>query len=89
MSPERREEVIAVCNSERFRDSTPHEIVPMLLDEDRYIASVRTMYRVLKEESEKHSKDLFENLSRGRNIRFESLHADNGSPMKGTTLIAF
>jgi putative transposase len=157
LSPERRAEVLSVCNSEKYRDSTPHEIVPMLLDEGRYVASVRTMYRVLKEEkmlhlrngskrrkkrskpperrasqpntvwcwditwmpshvkgifyyayviidifdrfivgwtvheeeSEEHSKDLFENLSRGRNIAFEYLHADNGSPMRGTTLVTF
>ena len=135
--------MIAVCNSERFKESTPHEIVPLLLDDGRYIASVRTMYRILKEEklihlrngnrkrkkrskpperkaiepnkvwcwditwmsslvkgifyyayviidifdrfivdwevheeeSDEHSKDLFESLSRGRNIKFEYLHA--------------
>lgn len=157
LSSEKRKKVIEVCNSDRYRDCTPHEIVPMLLDEGLYIASVRTMYRILKEEkllhlrngskarrkrskpperratgpnkvwcwditwlpslvkgmffyayiiidifdrfivgwavheeeSEEHSLDLFRTISRGRNILFESLHADNGHPMRGTTLVSF
>jgi len=157
LSPEKRTEVMEVCNSKKYCDNSPHEIVPMLLDEGRYIASVRTMYRILKEEnqlrlrsgskmrkkrskpperkasepnkvwcwditwmpslvkgifyyayviidifdrfivgwtvheeeSEEHSRDLFETLSRGRNILFEFLHSDNGAPMKGSTLLSF
>lgn len=41
--------VIAELNSERFADQTPYEIYPQLLDEQRYLCSLRTMYRVLAE----------------------------------------
>ena len=40
-------------------------------------------------ESDVHSRDLFESLSRSEDIIFEYLHSDNGSPMKGSTLMAF
>lgn len=35
----------------------------------------------------KHSRELFERITEGRNIRFEYLHSDNGNPMKGVTLM--
>lgn len=157
LSPEMKQEITAICNASRFRDMSPHQIVPLLLDEGQYIASERTFYRVLKErdmlhhrsntrvkkkrskpperradkpnkvwcwditwlpqvvkglffyayviidifdrsivgwsvheeESEIHSRDLFERLTVGKNILFEYLHADNGSPMKGVSLMAF
>jgi len=41
------------------------------------------------EEREAHSYELFRRLSMGRAIRFEYLHADNGLPMKGGSLMAF
>jgi putative transposase len=41
------ERLIAVLNSERFVDMAPAAIYATLLDEGRYLASVRTMYRVL------------------------------------------
>lgn len=50
ITPKEREEIIAVCCSERFRDMTPNEIVPILAEEGRYIASESTLYRILKEE---------------------------------------
>jgi putative transposase len=42
-----QEGLIAVLNSERFVDMAPAAIYATLLDEGRYLASVRTMYRVL------------------------------------------
>jgi putative transposase len=33
--------------SERFMDQSPHQIYAALLDEDQYLCSVRTMYRIL------------------------------------------
>jgi putative transposase len=41
--------VLAELNSERFADQTPYEIYPQLLDEGRYLCSLRGMYRILAE----------------------------------------
>jgi len=46
-------------------------------------------WAVHEKESEIHSRDLFETLSRGRNIVFKCLHSDNGAPMRGSSLLAF
>ena len=43
-----RQVILDVLDSERFVDVAPATIYATLLDEDRYIGSVRTMYRVLK-----------------------------------------
>ena len=48
LSDEERQQIITVCTSERFKDTTPGEIVAILAEEGRYIASERTFYRVLK-----------------------------------------
>ncbi|MEZ4402306.1 MAG: IS3 family transposase [Kofleriaceae bacterium] len=47
LSLEERAEVLATLNSDRFADKAPRQVVAELLDEDRYLCSVRTMYRVL------------------------------------------
>jgi len=39
-------------HSERFMDQAPREIYATLLDEGRYLCSVRTMYRILEQENE-------------------------------------
>lgn len=151
-----RDEIVEQCNSERFQDLNPHEVVPLLLNEGVYLASVSTFYRVLKaddlihhrsntkpkngcrkppeqmatgpdqvycwditwlprtvkglffyayviidifdrmivgwavheEESEHHSRDLFERVLRGRKVVLRALHSDNGHPMKGISLMA-
>jgi transposase InsO family protein len=156
LSEECCQEIVGQCNSERFQDLNPHEIVPLLLNEGVYLASVSTFYRVLKtenllhhrsntkarngcgkpperlatgsdqvycwditwlprtvkgfffyayvvidifdktivgwavheEESERYSRDLFERTLQGRKIALRALHADNGHPMKGISLIA-
>ena len=36
-------------NSQEFRDMNPYQIVAQLADQDRYLASEATMYRILKE----------------------------------------
>lgn len=51
LTPEERQEVIAVSCEKRFRDLSPHHIVPILAEEGRYIASESTFYRVLRSES--------------------------------------
>lgn len=52
LSSEERKEVLALMHSERFMDQAPREIYATLLDEGRYLCSVRTMYRVLDQERE-------------------------------------
>ncbi|WP_028535932.1 helix-turn-helix domain-containing protein [Paludibacterium yongneupense] len=43
-----RQAVLALCNSPRFDSVPPSQIVPILADEGRYVASESTMYRVLR-----------------------------------------
>lgn len=151
------ENIVSVSTSGKYKDLSPHKIVPLLLSEGIYIASVRSFYRILgkynmnnhrsnskakknrskppeikasesnqvwcwditwlpcnikgkffyayviidvydrsivgwsvhSEESEIHSYNLFRYLTEGKNITFKNLHSDNGSPMKGSTLISF
>lgn len=50
LSPEERQEVNDISCEDRFKDLTPHEIVPILAEEGRYIASESTFYRILRED---------------------------------------
>lgn len=43
--------IIECCNSPAFRDLPPSQIVPLLADNGRYIASESSFYRVLKEKA--------------------------------------
>jgi putative transposase len=47
LSGEERQAILDVANSERFVDTAPAEIVATLIDEKKYLGSVRTFYRVL------------------------------------------
>ena len=42
-----RGQVLDLLHSERFVDQAPIRVCAALLDEDRYLCSVRTMYRIL------------------------------------------
>src|SRR5579872_5397775 len=55
ISATERQKILDVLHSERFIDTTPYDVFYTLLDEGEYIASIRTMYRVLFEVGE--SKD--------------------------------
>ena len=44
-----KQTVLDVLHSERFRDSAPRQVYASLIDEGRYLCSVRTMYRFLTE----------------------------------------
>lgn len=50
-SPE-RQSLLATLDSERFIDMAPAAIYAILLEEGQYLGSVRTMYRVLKQENQ-------------------------------------
>ena len=47
MAIEEQRNVIEILHSERFQDKAPYEIYATLLDEGRYLCSIRTMYRIL------------------------------------------
>ncbi len=50
LSAQERQRLLEVVNSPRFRDLSPHQIVPLLADEGVFLASESTIYRVLREE---------------------------------------
>jgi len=50
LSDTEREAVLAELHSERFADSSPAQVWATLLDEGRYLASERTMYRLLADQ---------------------------------------
>ncbi len=53
MTPRKRgPRVLAVFNDERFANLAPAEVYATLLDEERYICSIRTMYRILQAHGE-------------------------------------
>lgn len=52
LAPEERQQLLDVLHSEAFRDKAPQEVYPALLDQGRYLCSIRTMYRILEENQE-------------------------------------
>jgi putative transposase len=52
LSEPEKQDVIETLHSERFQDMAPHEVYATLLDEERYLCSIRTMYRILEENIE-------------------------------------
>ena len=52
LSTEERQVVLDTLHSERFTDQVPAEVYATLLDEDRYLCSIRTMYRLLSDSQE-------------------------------------
>lgn len=52
LSPEERETALGLLHGERFADASPYTIHATLLDEERYVCSARTFYRILAEENE-------------------------------------
>ena len=52
LSFEERNNVLDILHEERFVDKAPCEIYAALLDEKRYVCSIRTMYRILEQEQE-------------------------------------
>ena len=50
LSPQEGETIRATLYSERFADSSVREVRATLLEEGMYLASVRTMYRILEKD---------------------------------------
>ena len=49
LSASERGELLAVLDSPRFADKAPRQVWAVLIDEGAYLASVSTMYRLLRE----------------------------------------
>ena len=49
LSEEERREILAICHAPEHASLPPSQIVPMLADNGRYIASESSFYRVLRE----------------------------------------
>ena len=47
LTPEEQAALLAVLDSDRFADKAPAQVYAILLDEGIYLASIRTMYRVM------------------------------------------
>lgn len=45
-----RRKIISIATSKEYRDLPPHQIVPKMADQNEYVASESTFYRILKEE---------------------------------------
>lgn len=50
LTPEERRKVISIATSGKYMDLPPHQIVPKMADNNYYIASEASFYRILKEE---------------------------------------
>jgi putative transposase len=48
LPPAERQQVLAVLTDDRFADLPPAEVYATLLDEGKFVCSIRTMYRVLQ-----------------------------------------
>lgn len=56
LSEEERAAVLAALNDARFADKSPAQVWAIMLDEGTYLASVSTMYRVLRGEGQAHER---------------------------------
>lgn len=52
LTPFERQEVLSVANSPTYRELSPKQIVPLLADEGRYVASESSFYRILRQEKQ-------------------------------------
>jgi putative transposase len=52
LSFDERNKVLDILHENRFIDKAPQEIYAALLDEEKYLCSTRTMYRILEKEGE-------------------------------------
>ncbi len=52
LAGDERARVLDVLHEERFQDCAPAAVQATLLDEGRYLCSIRTMYRILEQAGE-------------------------------------
>ena len=51
-----RKNILAVCNSEEFKDQPPKQIVPTLADRGCFLASESSFYRILRQADQLHHR---------------------------------
>ncbi len=56
LSPAERAAVLEACNSAEFASLPPSRIVPKLADQERYLASESSFYRILRAEGQQHHR---------------------------------
>jgi transposase InsO family protein len=56
LGPEERQAILDVMHSEEFKDQPPHEVFATLLSRGVYLASIRTIYRVLAAHGESQER---------------------------------
>ena len=56
LSEQERCAILEVCNSPPFASLPPSQVVPILADQNRYLASESTFYRVLKAANQQHRR---------------------------------
>ena len=56
LSPAERQAVLDCLHEERFQDRSPAAVQATLLDEGRYLCSIRTMYRLLEQQGESRER---------------------------------
>jgi putative transposase len=49
LPPDERKMVLSMLNDDRFSDLAPAEVYATLLDEGKFVCSIPTMYRILRE----------------------------------------
>lgn len=49
LAAQERQQILVELNSDRFRDAAPAAVFAQLLDEGRYLCSIRTIYRLLRQ----------------------------------------
>jgi transposase InsO family protein len=74
LSVEERQKVLETVNSPEFRDLSPNQIVPRLADQQVYLASESTIYRILREEKQLAHRE----RSRPRKLRRPKEHVATG-----------
>lgn len=92
LSVEERKKILEIVNSADFSSKTPCEIVPILADRGIYLFSRKIVgWEVWECEDAKHASGLIRRIYRDEKVYLNKeplvLHSDNGSPMKGATMM--
>ena len=56
LSAAERNDILQMCNSERFCDQAPASIYATLLDKGVYLGSISSFYRILREQGQVHER---------------------------------
>jgi len=56
LSLQEENQVLQIANSKEFRSKSPHQIVPKLADQGKYVASESTFYRILRKHDQLHHR---------------------------------